>query len=35
VIASDERYPVGVSYFEAEEKEERLEGVEAAVYKVA
>jgi hypothetical protein len=35
VVASNERYPVGVSYFEAEEEEERFERVEAAINEVA
>jgi hypothetical protein len=35
VVAADERDSVGVSYFETEEEEERLERVEAAVNKVA
>lgn len=35
VVAANKRHPVGVSNFEAEEQEEGLERVEAAINKVA
>jgi len=35
MVASDECYSIGVSYFEAEKEEERFERVEAAVNEVA
>jgi hypothetical protein len=35
VVPANERYTVGVAYFEAEEEEEGFERVEAAVNEVA
>jgi hypothetical protein len=35
VVAANERYSIGISYFEAEKEKEGLEGVEAAINEVA
>jgi hypothetical protein len=34
VVASDESYPIGIAYFEAQQEEEGFERVEAAIDKV-